>query len=72
MPEQTDAILELKLYRLAQLEIEIIRKELKEKRREAERCERYWAAKRPLEAHSRRAVGDKKRIRRSAAHGDQR
>jgi DNA gyrase subunit A len=35
--EQVDAILELKLYRLAQLEIEIIRKELKDKRRESER-----------------------------------
>jgi DNA gyrase subunit A len=37
--EQTDAILELKLYRLAQLEIEIIRKELKEKRHEADRLQ---------------------------------
>lgn len=34
---QTDAILELKLYRLAQLEILIIRKELEEKRKEAKR-----------------------------------
>ena len=34
---QTDAILELRLYRLAQLEILIIRKELDEKRREAKR-----------------------------------
>src|SRR3954454_9511115 len=33
--EQTDAILELKLYRLAKLEILIIRKELEEKRRRA-------------------------------------
>lgn len=35
--EQVDAILELKLYRLAQLEILLIRKELKEKRSEARR-----------------------------------
>ncbi len=33
--EQTDAILELKLYRLARLEIEVIRKELADKRRRA-------------------------------------
>ena len=33
--EQTDAILELKLYRLARLEILVIQKELKEKRRRA-------------------------------------
>lgn len=37
--EQVDAILELKLYRLAQLEIEIIRKELGEKRAEAKRLQ---------------------------------
>jgi DNA gyrase subunit A len=35
--EQVDAILELKLYRLAQLEILLIEKELDEKRREAKR-----------------------------------
>ena len=35
--EQVDAILELKLYRLAKLEILIIQKELGEKRSEAER-----------------------------------
>ena len=34
-PEQTDAILELKIYRLARLEILIIRKELEDKRRRA-------------------------------------
>lgn len=37
--EQTDAILELRLYRLAKLEILIIRKELQEKRAEAKRLE---------------------------------
>ncbi len=35
--EQADAVLETKLYRLAKLEIEAIRKELEEKRAEAER-----------------------------------
>ncbi len=37
--EQVDAILELKLYRLAKLEILVIRKELDEKRKEASRLE---------------------------------
>ena len=37
--EQTDAILELKIYRLARLEILIIRKELKEKRERAQRID---------------------------------
>ena len=37
--EQTDAILELKLYRLARLEILLIQKELDEKRAEAKRLE---------------------------------
>ncbi len=37
--EQVDAILELKLYKLAKLEINLIREELKEKRAEAERIE---------------------------------
>ena len=35
--EQTEAILELKLYRLAKLEILLIQRELDEKRRDAER-----------------------------------
>jgi len=38
--EQTDAILELKLYRLAKLEILVIQKELKEKRKRAKEIER--------------------------------
>jgi DNA gyrase subunit A len=38
--EQTDAILELKLYRLAKLEILIIKKELEEKRAEAAKTEK--------------------------------
>ena len=37
--EQVDAILELKLYRLAKLEILLIQKELGEKRKEAKRLE---------------------------------
>jgi DNA gyrase subunit A len=37
--EQTDAILELRLYRLARLEIQIVRKELGEKRSEARKLE---------------------------------
>src|SRR5690606_23990530 len=38
--EQTDAILELKLYRLAKLEILVIQKELKEKRKRAKEIQR--------------------------------
>ncbi len=38
--EQVDAILELKLYRLAKLEILVIQKELEEKRKEANRLEK--------------------------------
>jgi len=41
--EQTDAILELKLYRLAKLEILVIQKELKEKRKRAKRSRAYSA-----------------------------
>lgn len=39
-PEQTDAILELKLYRLAKLEILVIRKELAERRKRAKKIGR--------------------------------
>ena len=38
-PEQVEAILELKLYRLARLEIRVLREELGEKRKEARRLE---------------------------------
>ncbi len=41
--EQTDAILELKLYRLARLEINVIRDELKEKRKRADEIKRLLA-----------------------------
>jgi DNA gyrase subunit A len=37
--EQTDAILDLRLYRLAKLEILVVRKELEEKRKEAKRLD---------------------------------
>ncbi len=37
--EQTDAILELKLYRLAKLEIQVVRKELAEKRSDAKKLD---------------------------------
>lgn len=43
--EQTDAILELKLYRLARLEILVIQKELKEKRRRAREIQRLLKEK---------------------------
>lgn len=42
--EQTDAILELKLYRLAQLEIHLVQKELGEKRKRAAEIERLLAS----------------------------
>ncbi len=41
--EQTDAILELKLYRLAKLEILVIQEELKDKRKRAKEIEKLWA-----------------------------
>ncbi len=41
--EQTDAILELKLYRLARLEIQVIRDELKDKRKRARQINRLLA-----------------------------
>jgi DNA gyrase subunit A len=43
-PEQVDAILELKLYRLAKLEILLIQKELGEKRTEAARLEKLLSS----------------------------
>ncbi len=45
---QVDAILELKLYKLAKLEINIIREELAEKRAEAERIEKILKSKKRL------------------------
>jgi DNA gyrase subunit A len=46
--EQVEAILELKLYKLAKLEINLIREELKEKRAEAKRIEGILASKAKL------------------------
>ena len=67
--EQTDAILELKIYRLARLEILVIRKELEEKR-EARAPDRHAAQERgePLGAGALRARGDQQQVRRQAPH----
>ncbi len=46
--EQVEAILELKLYKLAKLEINLIREELKEKKAEAKRIEGILASKAKL------------------------
>jgi DNA gyrase subunit A len=46
--EQVDAILELKLYKLARLEINLIREELKDKKAEARRIEGILASKAKL------------------------
>ena len=55
--EQVDAILELKLYRLAKLEILIIQKELGEKRAEAKQLEKLLkSARQALDADPRRAA----------------
>ncbi|NUP05247.1 MAG: DNA topoisomerase IV subunit A [Polyangiaceae bacterium] len=68
--EQTDAILELRLYRLAKLEILMVRKELAEKRAEAKRLEgllkstpkRWSVIKDELES-IRKTYGDKRRTK---------
>src|SRR6266480_2392688 len=66
--EQADAILEMKLYRLARLEILVIQKELKEKRAEQRRLKQLlgndrsrWAVVRDEIAEIRKAYGDKRR-----------
>jgi DNA gyrase subunit A len=68
--EQTDAILELRLYRLAQLEILAIRRELEEKLAQAARIEailnsehKMWDLIRSELAGLRDAFGDKRRTR---------
>ena len=71
--EQTDAILELKIYRLARLEILIIRDELDEKRKRARQISGAAEGRRqPLEAGAQRDRGDAQGLRRSegrqAAH----
>ena len=65
--EQTDAILELKIYRLARLEILVIRNELEEKRKRARQIGALLKDEdEPLEARPRRARGDPAEVRRQA------
>jgi DNA gyrase subunit A len=68
--EQTDSILELKLYRLAKLEILLIQRELAEKRTEAERIRKLlnseidlWSLVRSELMELRNAYGDPRRTR---------
>ncbi|MCC6558378.1 MAG: DNA topoisomerase IV subunit A [Polyangiaceae bacterium] len=68
--EQADAILELKLYRLARLEILVVKKELGDKRAEARRLEALlksddalWKLVRDELAEIKRAYGDRRRTR---------
>ncbi len=68
--EQSDAILEMKLYRLARLEILVIEKELKEKRAEQKRLKELlgsdrsrWAVVREEIAAIEKSYGDKRRTR---------
>ena len=69
--EQTDAILELKIYRLARLEILVIRKELEEKRRRIRQHQRAAQGRaRPLGRRARRDRGDPEEVRRRPADQD--
>src|SRR4051812_16500237 len=68
--EQSDAILEMKLYRLARLEILVIEKELKEKRVEQKRLKELlasdrarWSVVREEIADIQKAYADKRRTR---------
>src|SRR5436190_1498454 len=68
--EQADAILEMKLYRLARLEILVIQKELKEKRSEQRRLKELlgsdrsrWAVVREEIAEIQKAYADKRRTK---------
>ncbi|MDI3283997.1 DNA topoisomerase (ATP-hydrolyzing) [Polyangium sp. 15x6] len=68
--EQTDAILELRLYRLARLEIQVVRKELADKRTEAKRLEallksdtRRWDLVRDELAQLKEKYGDRRRTK---------
>ncbi|HMY18470.1 MAG TPA: DNA gyrase subunit A, partial [Polyangium sp.] len=68
--EQTEAILELKLYRLARLEIQVVRKELAEKRAEARKLEaliksepRRWDVVRDELAQLKEKYADKRRTK---------
>jgi DNA gyrase subunit A len=75
--DQTDAILELKLYRLARLEILIIRKELDEKRKRARQIggllkneENRWAIVREEIEQIQKAYGDPRRTKISSDEGE--
>ena len=68
--EQTDAILEMKLYKLARLEILVIQKELREKRSEAARLQavlkdakKRWAVVQDELEEVRKAYADRRRTR---------
>lgn len=68
--EQTDAILELRLYRLAKLEILIVRKELDEKRAEAKKLEgliksdaKRWSLVKDELAEIKKTFADKRRTK---------
>ena len=75
--EQTDAILELKIYRLAKLEILVIRKELDEKRKRARQIggllkseENRWAIVREEIEGIQKTYGDARRTRISSDEGE--
>jgi DNA gyrase subunit A len=76
--EQTDAILELKIYRLARLEILVIRKELEEKRKRARQIgvllkdeESRWKVVRTELEEVSKAYGDKRRTAIASDTGEQ-
>ncbi len=76
--EQTDAILELKLYKLARLEIQIIRQELSERRARAKEIEAILREKRKLWKVIRSEIeeigkrfADKRRTKVGGAAGDE-
>jgi DNA gyrase subunit A len=76
--EQTDAILELKLYKLARLEIQIILEELKDKRAQAKEIEAILKDKRKLWKVIRteleeigKKYGDKRRTKIGGAGGEE-
>ncbi len=75
--EQTDAILDLRLYRLAKLEILLVRKELAEKRTEAKRLEgllksesKRWAVIKDELASIKQSYADKRRTKISGTSGE--
>ena len=75
--EQTDAILELKIYRLARLEILIIRKEAEEKRKRARQIssllkneDSRWAIVRQEVEEIQKKYGDARRTRISSDEGE--